>query len=1300
MKKKIFSTLLMGAFFLASMSMFTSCKDYDDDINDLRNLIEKNASTLTQLVDQKINNVNTELSALKSDLAKLDAAYKSADADLKSSLEKAIKDGDAAANVYAKQQADAAQAAAIAAAKASLDEAVTALEGSLAKANAAIEANGKSIAGLIEADKELQKGIDEAKAAAAKAQETADAAKAQAEKNAIELEKTNKTIADNQAKLAEDLKAINASIETVKNSLTEEINIIKGRVGEVEGVAAQNKADILSLTTRVKTLEDINVEVQETLKALGEKDAELQKLIEANAEEIKNLKEITIKDIYEKIGENAAGIKTNSEAIEALTKELRENYWTAETIKKYVKDENDKLNESLLEAIKKQSEEDLAAAQAMVDALAEQVKLDIAAGVAEAKKYTDEEIVKALETAYNAASELVNTKVEELTEAYTSADDLLQENIDAVQSNLDSVKAELEGKDTELSNRITALEAFVNGFIGKTDEDGKAVTVVEAIAEQINALSTQMTNALNAAVQALEGKYDVMITSVNLFTTVEDHYAQDVKHELTFTAVDEKNASFGKDVTDGEFTFTEGKHVTYGDKVVIRVSPSTATLKPAMITLINSKGVASKLVTVESVEKFDELITRPVTRAASNNNGLWVVNFKLSEEYTPEQLAAEFFADEENSIVYAVAVNNINQDAAEDAQRRVVSEYDLTLNAVPGEPSSPDFFVYSNLIPEKWRSVVDIHNRYAETELEKIATKDVQELEWKDNKKPAVAATKDNAGDRVTGYDNRQDKAILPVEIGKDIKIAINAELKDGKPVITAPIKGFYVALDKNFALESSGSEVNAWAKYTYENVTVINRNDKITEKGKLFEGNEGTIKITDLDGVTLGDIIGFRVYAVNLDGTLLDPDGRAFYVRVGEAGVDGVVNVDLLANYKSTLDKYDIRTVDGLIATEYNFGIKELGVKFKSFEGKTNGKAVPDDITPAPLANNAIYWVLVDENGKQVADWKDAKSIKVAIAQPKNWIDNQTYTFSIECVDEETGILVNKLTVNVTKTLPTAAPENVQWKTNQLKDGVYTCYLDPQYTLTTPNAGFPTAPVWNAVVTEGYKDLVMAMNGLDQYDNYLWTIDNAAGKDFSEQLKVAATQNSFLNYDNDYKLTVDAKLIDNKTKHNASLSFLYPGISTPDENNKGLDWGVKVKAGNDKDNVNIIFACLVDPSVHKYSYADSKTPSVKYAQTGQTIAFSAIKAENSYDPAHYSYKGFKPALYVDGSITAELISNANQQAEYFDVEVSNDAFKLTPKSGATVPTATVASTLVVKAKCAYGHEMTIMQLPVNITQK
>ncbi|WP_257009414.1 hypothetical protein [Hoylesella timonensis] len=36
MRKKFLSTLLMGALVTASMSTFTSCKDYDDDINNLQ----------------------------------------------------------------------------------------------------------------------------------------------------------------------------------------------------------------------------------------------------------------------------------------------------------------------------------------------------------------------------------------------------------------------------------------------------------------------------------------------------------------------------------------------------------------------------------------------------------------------------------------------------------------------------------------------------------------------------------------------------------------------------------------------------------------------------------------------------------------------------------------------------------------------------------------------------------------------------------------------------------------------------------------------------------------------------------------------------------------------------------------------------------------------------------------------------------------------------------------------------------------------------------------------------------------
>ena len=40
MKKRIFGMLLMGAMVVASVSMFTSCKDYDDDINKLQKEID------------------------------------------------------------------------------------------------------------------------------------------------------------------------------------------------------------------------------------------------------------------------------------------------------------------------------------------------------------------------------------------------------------------------------------------------------------------------------------------------------------------------------------------------------------------------------------------------------------------------------------------------------------------------------------------------------------------------------------------------------------------------------------------------------------------------------------------------------------------------------------------------------------------------------------------------------------------------------------------------------------------------------------------------------------------------------------------------------------------------------------------------------------------------------------------------------------------------------------------------------------------------------------------------------------
>ena len=65
MKKKIFSSLLLVAFAFAATSMFVSCKDYDDDINELRSLIDKNDSALKQALEQQKNELNGYIQTLQ-----------------------------------------------------------------------------------------------------------------------------------------------------------------------------------------------------------------------------------------------------------------------------------------------------------------------------------------------------------------------------------------------------------------------------------------------------------------------------------------------------------------------------------------------------------------------------------------------------------------------------------------------------------------------------------------------------------------------------------------------------------------------------------------------------------------------------------------------------------------------------------------------------------------------------------------------------------------------------------------------------------------------------------------------------------------------------------------------------------------------------------------------------------------------------------------------------------------------------------------------------------------------------------
>lgn len=112
MKKKIFSSLLMGAFLFASTSMITSCKDYDDDINDLKALVNQNSTALDQAkqdLQGKIDKLTGELSTLQGEVnnLKTEAAKHATKDELKAAIDQEIKDRNAAIAALESKIADA-----------------------------------------------------------------------------------------------------------------------------------------------------------------------------------------------------------------------------------------------------------------------------------------------------------------------------------------------------------------------------------------------------------------------------------------------------------------------------------------------------------------------------------------------------------------------------------------------------------------------------------------------------------------------------------------------------------------------------------------------------------------------------------------------------------------------------------------------------------------------------------------------------------------------------------------------------------------------------------------------------------------------------------------------------------------------------------------------------------------------------------------------------------------------------------------------------------------------------------------
>ena len=214
MKKRIFGILLMGAMVVASMSMFTSCKDYDDDI-------QANKDDIT---------------ALKTQLATLQTALTTA----QSAATAAQSAADAAATAAKNAQTAA-------------DNAGTAAKNAQASADDAAKAASAN-ATAIKAAQDAIKALEDQVAAFAKVEEL-NAVKADLEK-AIADATAGKVSAE---ELTEALKPISAKITAIDeslNTLDGDVKALKEWKSTVEGQIASVLADLKSQADAIKALQD------------------------------------------------------------------------------------------------------------------------------------------------------------------------------------------------------------------------------------------------------------------------------------------------------------------------------------------------------------------------------------------------------------------------------------------------------------------------------------------------------------------------------------------------------------------------------------------------------------------------------------------------------------------------------------------------------------------------------------------------------------------------------------------------------------------------------------------------------------------------------------------------------------------------------------------------------------------------------------------------------------------------------------------------------------------------------------
>ena len=538
MKKKFISALLFGAILVASSSTLVSCKDYDDDISNLQGQITTNASDLSELVNEKINNLTQEINSLKAQDAALESALNTAKSELTATIEAAAQ----GAKDYADVQAAAAQVAAIEASKANIEEARKLLQAGIDDANAAIEKLNSQVAtqaeqidGLLSADAALQTAINTANGEIEVAKSMAEAAQNAADQN------------------AEALKQVAENLATAKSELESQISVLGDKIdGAIEDIA-KNKADVEAQLATVNSLISSNTEAIEALKNT---DSELLGKITENTEKLTAMAdELALVDSKLAANLEAAKAYTDTEIaalkvaltgdIEAVRSELASAVTRIGAVEEKIegineaieslKGEDQKLNDALnslsekvdlnieatnseiakiygkiealegtvgthttqisdLQATAKKLQDDLAT----VTITANEAKENLAQLQAKFEAYVESN-VQAMADLKEELNSNLNTAIAELGET-------LRDELQVEVGKLNTTIGELQTKDTELQKQIDALKTQIGAISGDQSVVGLIDEKIEAVNEKIKNLTENEIADLTSRISVAENE--------------------------------------------------------------------------------------------------------------------------------------------------------------------------------------------------------------------------------------------------------------------------------------------------------------------------------------------------------------------------------------------------------------------------------------------------------------------------------------------------------------------------------------------------------------------------------------------------------------------------------------------------------------------------------------------------------------------------------------------------------------------------------------------------------------------------